>query len=90
MPSTVAEQIAKGHAWSKHKGDFPEFSTATEFAQHIDAVITSPSDYKQLARGRTAFWEDSSKTVVIADPRSPDLGTAFRPKNGKAYFHNLR
>jgi len=29
-------------------------------------------------------------TVVIRDPKSPDLGTAFKPNDGKAYFDNLK
>jgi filamentous hemagglutinin len=90
MPSSDAEQIAKGHAWSKHKGEFPEFSTVAEFAQHIDQIMANPSASKSLAKGRTAFWDDKTKTVVIRDPNSPDLGTAFRPANGKAYFDNLK
>jgi filamentous hemagglutinin len=90
MPSADAQQIANGHAWSKHKGEFPQFSTEAEFAQHIDHVMTNPTASKSLAKGRTAFWDDMSQTVVIRDPNSPDLGTAFKPKNGQAYFDNLK
>jgi RHS repeat-associated protein len=90
MLSTDAQQIAKGHAWAKHKGEFPEFSTEGEFAQHIDQIMSKPSASKDLAGGRKAFWDDNTKTVVIRDPNSPDLGTAFRPKNGKEYFDNLK
>ncbi len=90
MPSADAQQIAKGHAWSKHKGEFPEFSTEAEFAQHIDGIMTKPSSLKNLSKGRKAFWDDKSKTIVIKDPKSPDLGTAFKPKNGKTYFDNLK
>ena len=90
MPSADAQQIAKGHAWSKHKGEFPQFSTEAEFAQHIDRVMAIPSASKTLTKGRTAFWDDQTQTVVIRDPNSPDLGTAFKPKNGKVYFDNLK
>jgi filamentous hemagglutinin len=90
MPSAVAQQIAKGHAWSKHQGEFPEYSTADEFAQHIDTVMKNPSAAKKLAKGREAYWDDGSKTIVITDPNSPDFGTAFRPKGGKAYYDNLK
>jgi filamentous hemagglutinin len=85
-----AQQIAKGHAWSKHKGEFPEFLTVEEFAQHLDEVMAGPSASKKLAKGRQAFWDVKTGTVVIRDPNSLDLGTAFRPKNGKAYFDNLK
>jgi filamentous hemagglutinin len=84
MPSSDAQQIANGHAWPKHGGDFPEF------AQHIDQIMANPSASKSLARGRAAFWDDKTKTVVIRDPNSPDLGTAFKPSGGKAYFDNLK
>ena len=90
MPSPDAQRIAKGHAWSKHKGEFPEFSTEAEFAQHIDEIMVNPSASKNLAKGRKAFWDNESKAVVIRDPNSPDLGTAFKPKDGKAYFDNLK
>ncbi len=90
MPSADAEQIAKGHAWSKHKGDFPEFLTEAEFAQHLDDIMANPSASKDLAKGRKAFWDDRSRTVVVRDPNSPDLGTAFKPQQGKAYFDNLK
>jgi len=90
MPSADAQQIAKGHAWSRHGAEFPEFSSEAEFADHIDNVMASPSATKIIAKGRKAFWDDKSKTLVIRDPNSPDLGTAFRPKAGKAYFDNLK
>jgi filamentous hemagglutinin len=90
MPSADAQQIARGHAWSKHRGEFPEFANTTQFADHIDKVMASPSASKNLAKGRTAFWDDTSRTIVIKDPNSPDLGTAFRPLGGRAYFDNLK
>jgi filamentous hemagglutinin len=90
MPASDAERIAKGHAWSKHKGEFPELSTADEFAQHIAQIMAKPSASKNLAKGRTAFWDDQTETIVIRDPSSPDLGTAFKPRNGQAYFDNLK
>ena len=53
-------------------------------------LMTNPSASKTLTKGRKAFWDDKSKTVVIRDPNSPDLGTAFKPKDSKAYFDNLK
>jgi filamentous hemagglutinin len=90
MPSADAQQIANGHAWSNHKGEFPEFSTEAEFAEHIDQIMANPSASKKLARARRAYWDDTTRTVVIRDPNSPDMGTAFRPRDGKAYFDNLK
>lgn len=90
MSSSIARRIAKGHAWTSHKAEFPEFANDAEFARHIDAIMTNPSALKKLARGRTAYWDDQSRTVVIHDPKHPDLGTAFRPSAGRAYFDNMR
>ena len=90
MPSSDALQIAKSHAWSKHKGEFPEYSTEVELARHIDEIMANPSASKNLAKGRQAFWDVNTKAIVIHDPNSPDLGTAFKPKDGKAYFDNLK
>jgi filamentous hemagglutinin len=50
--------------------------------------VQNPDEVKQLSNGRTAYWNDKEKMVVIHDPKSPDGGTAFRPTNGKAYFDN--
>lgn len=89
-PSPEASRIANGHAWSKHAGEFPEFSKPTEFAHHIDSIFAAPSASKALRGGREAFWDNLSRTVVIKNPNDPDGGTAFRPFQGKAYFDNLR
>jgi hypothetical protein len=90
MPSADAQKIASGHAWSKHRGEFPEFANEAQFAHHIDKVMANPSASKNLAKGRIAFWDDSSRTLVIKDPNSLDLGTAFRPLRGRAYFDKLK
>lgn len=91
-PSPEATRIANGHAWAKHQGEFPELSSADEFAGLIDGIMkkAAGSDVKSLAKGRQAFWDGGSNTVVILDPNSPDLGTAFRPKQGRSYFDNLK
>jgi len=88
--SADARQIANGHAWTKHGAEFPEFSNPNEFAQHVDSVMMNPTASKGLANGRQAFWDDASQTVVIRDPNHPDMGTAFRPGNGRAYYDGLK
>jgi hypothetical protein len=93
----VGEAIAKGHAFGKHvlqRGEFAGLGIRTlkQFGGFIDDVMqnASGSNVRQLSRGRTAYWDDASGTVVIHDPRSRDLGTAFRPRDGRDYFDNLR
>jgi filamentous hemagglutinin len=70
--------------------EFPEITTIDQFAEHIEKIMQHPSASKGLSRGREAFGDQSSGTVVIRDPNSPDLGTAFKPKHGRSYYDNLR
>jgi len=90
----IAEKIAGGHAWDDHvddpEGDLHgEFESKDDFADEIKDIIENPDDVKELDRGRKAWWDDVSGTVVIHDPNSPDGGTAFRPDKGKDYFNDL-
>lgn len=64
--------------------------TRPQFAQHIENVIKNPTSTKELSNGRSAYWDQSTGTVVIRNPKASDGGTAFRPVNGRAYFDNLR
>lgn len=84
-----AERIARGHEWVKHRTDFPGLSQA-DFEAMIKRIMADATEAKKLTAGRTAFWDESTNTVVIYDPSSPDLGTAFRPRRGKSYFDFLR
>jgi hypothetical protein len=52
----------------------------------LNAPPAKGSDVKQLSNGRTAYWSDKEKMVVIHDPYNPDGGTAFRPTQGRYYF----
>jgi filamentous hemagglutinin len=90
-PEAIASQIANGHSWDKHQGEFPGWSQG-DFQRAVEETIQSPDDVKGLSDGRTAYWNDKESMVVIHDPSSPDGGTAFRPTDGKAYFDspNLR
>jgi len=86
-----AKQIADGHSWSKHQKEFPGWDKQ-KFTDKIDETVREAkgSNVRNLSGGRTAYWNDKEKMVVIRDPKNPDGGTAFRPTNGKAYFDNLK
>ena len=84
-----AQAIANGHAFNDHGGEFPEIETRKEFAQLIDDIMNNPSEVKHLSNGRTAYWDDTSNTLVITDPGDIDGGTVFRPTDGKNYFDRL-
>ncbi|CFQ74471.1 Uncharacterised protein [Yersinia similis] len=91
----VGREIADGHAFEKHVIEQGEFTglgirTRAQFAQHVENVVKNPTSTKELSGGRSAYWDQSTGTVVIRNPKAPDGGTAFRPVNGRGYFDNLR
>ncbi|MBP2198991.1 VENN motif pre-toxin domain-containing protein [Pantoea cypripedii] len=91
----TGKEIANGHAYEKHVIQQNEFAdlgitTREQFAQHIEDVVRNPTSVKELSGGRSAFWDQSTKTVVIRNLKPGDGGTAFRPVDGRAYFDNLR
>ena len=90
----IAQQIANGHAFEKHvlqRGEFAGLGirTVDQFSAHIEAVMDKGLK-KQLQRNRTAYWDESTRTVVIRDANSVDGGTAFQPIRGKDYFDDLQ
>lgn len=91
----TGKEIADGHAFEKHVIEQNEFAdlgikTKEQFAQHIENVVKNPTSLKELSGGRAAYWDQSTGTVVIRNPKPGDGGTAFRPVNGRAYFDSLR
>ncbi|MCU6368761.1 hypothetical protein [Enterobacter quasiroggenkampii] len=91
----VGKEIAGGHAFEKHvlqQGEFTGLGirTRARFARHIENDVKNPTSTKELSNGRSAYWDQSTGTVVIRNPKASDGGTAFRPVNGRAYFDNLR
>jgi filamentous hemagglutinin len=83
-----AALIANGHAFAKHAGEFGNISQP-EFQAMVKDTISNPSDFRYLSNGRSAFWSEENKMVVIRNPGAADGGTAFSPAAGKAYFDNL-
>lgn len=88
-PASWGSRIAAGHAFAKHGHEFG-FHLPAEMAAHIDRVIASPSATRHLSRGREAYWDDGTGSVVICDPGSADGGTTFKPDRGRAYYEGLR
>jgi RHS repeat-associated protein len=91
----AGQEIAAGHAFEKHvlnQGEFKGLGIRTreQFAIHIENVINNPTASRELSGGRSAYWQESTGTVVIRNPRASDGGTAFQPTNGRAYFDGLR
>jgi filamentous hemagglutinin len=76
MASSTAQAIAYGHAYAKHGYEFGVYSPS-QLAAIIEDIITNPSFSKNISRGRTAYWDNSRRAVVITDPSQPDGGTDF-------------
>ena len=84
----IAEEVAAGHSFEKHvlgvhNPSGTEFAglgirTRAQFADHLEAVLNSATNQGTLRLGRTYFYEKSSNTVVIRNPKAIDGGTAFR------------
>jgi len=85
----TATQIAQGHAWAKHQGEFPGWDQG-KFESTVNETMQNPDEVRTLSNNRTAYWNSKENMVVIKDPANADGGTAFRPTNGKAYFDGLK
>ncbi|MBA3238579.1 MAG: hypothetical protein H0T62_09580 [Parachlamydiaceae bacterium] len=57
-----------------------------QYATHIEKVLTNPTMTRDLKNGRTAFWCETSQTVIVRNPKAMDGGTAFMPDLGVNYF----
>jgi RHS repeat-associated protein len=85
-----AQAIGRGHAYRKHvlgRKEYPEIESEEEFARLAYKIMRRPTAIRRdLGGGRTMFWHDPTRTVVIHNPADPDLGTMFPPHRGRAYF----
>ncbi len=87
----ISEQIGGGHAYSKHIGDFPGFKTKEDLINHVKKIMQDKSSIlKELKNGRSAYWHEESKSIVIRDPKHADGGTVFKPDGGIKYFEELK
>ena len=82
---------AGGHAFAKHvirQGEFPGIKTPEQFKALIEKILMSPTTQtRSLRDGRAAYWDSASGTLVIFNPKDPDLGTAYKPLEGiRAFF----
>ena len=84
----IAEKIAKGHAWEKHKNEYPEIKTKEDLQKFVEEIMKKADDIKEVERDRTAYWHNDSGSIVIHDPNHVDQGTVFKPDTGKDYFDN--
>jgi len=83
--TSTAQKIGAGHASVKHAG---EFASGADLKAIAESTILNGT-HKDLARGRSAYYDSGTNTVVLHDPSSGDLGTVFKPRDGQAYFAGL-
>jgi hypothetical protein len=79
--SSVAGDIANGHAYDKHvvqQGEYQGITSRTQFQQLIQNTLDNPTADKALSGGRHAYWNSQDGTVVITDPSNPDGGTRIQ------------
>ena len=96
----MSQEIAGGHAFEKHvlgignpsQAEFGGLGirTRNQFAEHIENVINNPTQSGALRNGREYFYDRTTNTIVIRNPRAADGGTAFRPVDPDTYLKNLR
>ena len=89
----IARAIASGHAYEKHVVEeklFPEVKSAKDFTEVIAKVLANPTHHRELENSREAYFDKSSNTIVIYNPRAKDKGTCFRPRAGLKYFEGLK
>jgi len=86
----AGKTIGTGHAWGKHGDKYAGIlSTQDEFVDLIEDIIRNPDATRSLERGRKAYWDSATGTVVIFDPGHPDFGTAFPPDRGYIFFRDV-
>jgi hypothetical protein len=78
----VATEIANGHAWRDHSGDFPRGWTEQDLARWIYDTMNDPNTRvaTSIDSGGMALLRDGK--VVYINPRDGDFGTAFKPEPG--------
>ena len=83
-----AEEMAFGHAFSKHVGEFKDIgiSNKEQFQRFAENVITNPSSVRYASDGRIFYLQESTKTIAIRNPNAE--GTIFRPKNWSNYINS--
>jgi hypothetical protein len=90
-------KIGHGHAFDKHKGEFPGIKTPDDLSKEVGRIINDPkTEVKNFGNGKTAYWDNGTGTIVIHDPNNvKDKGTVFKPNPenpaaGKKYFDRLK
>ena len=90
----ISKNIGNGHAFTKHIEEFKTIwiKTSKQLENHIKGIIQKSKgtlNSKSWARGRSAYRDDDTWTIVIVDPNHIDWWTAFIPSAWKKYFESF-
>ncbi|WP_395772654.1 hypothetical protein, partial [Arenimonas sp.] len=81
-----SQKIAQ-HSYEKHASEFPNVKSSKDFKSLIDRIIENPSEKTILKNGKTLYWDDNTKSILIINPYDNlNGGTFFVPANGKQYY----
>jgi hypothetical protein len=84
----TANKIASGHAFDSHAEELG-VSNRAELSDVVKQVIGGPyNQVRDLARGRTGFYDAARKFMVIVNPADPDGGSIF--KTSQKYFNSQK
>lgn len=79
------------HAWD-HASEFAALGIHTfeEFQSFIQNTVTVAGEYARSSSGKDIWYHVDTNTIFIINPNgTKHLGTAFRPKRGRAYFEEI-
>lgn len=76
----VAAEIAHGHAWTDHRGDFPREWSEPDLTRWVYESMNDPSTRfgTDTKSGALTLLRDGR--VILIQPKGGDFGTAFTPK----------
>lgn len=85
----MAQEIAYGHAWAKHRDDFKGM-TQDELAEKVYQIIQGPQ-MERLGKDKVGnpVMMSYDGFIVIVDPSTTDHGTVYRPKDPLGEFIRL-
>lgn len=88
----IADEVANGHAFTKHVQDRQEFAdlgikTKEQFSSFVENIVNNPTVIQREAGDGTKYYlDETTKTIVIRGKRGE--ATAFRPDEGGIGWEN--
>jgi len=88
----ISDKISNWHAFDKHIKEFEKYwiKSKVQFKSYIENTIKNSKYSKLWDNWRMIFYNEKYKSVVIYNPKDPDLWTTFIPWNWKTYFNEFK